>query len=43
MSRYFFALNPDQQSRKKIHEVQSHSDIDIRRLVPPDNFHLTLL
>jgi 2'-5' RNA ligase len=43
MSRYFFALNPDRSTRKKIHAVQTSSDLDIRRLVLARNLHLTLL
>ena len=43
MSRYFFALNPERQIRKKIHEVQTKSEIDIRRLVPSRNLHMTVL
>lgn len=43
MSRYFFALNPDRPTRKKIHQVQSKSELDIRRLVSAANLHMTLL
>ena len=43
MSRYFFALNPDSQTRKKIREVQNDSELDVRGLVPAANLHLTLL
>jgi 2'-5' RNA ligase len=43
MSRYFFALNPDRQTRKKIIAVQAGSEIDVRRQVPAENLHLTLL